>query len=107
MISFEIRYYYLVWHELLGLNGYTAWECVGLPEELQLYLYKAYQVNVTGVAIDLFCDEILNTLNENSEDYFKRIESRYSQVYHENHHIPDWLWQKVSSVIEHKENNAI
>lgn len=93
-----------VWADLLGLNGYIAWECVGLPEETQLYFYKLYLKGVTGLAMALFEKEVLNPLRKNGteaiEQYFAKIENKHSQVYETHHTMPDWLWHKIQPVLK-------
>jgi len=93
-----------IWTDLLGLNGYIAWECVGLPEETQLYFYKLYLKGVKGKAMTLFEKEVLNRLLEKGtqevEQYFAEIEKKYSQVYKTHHLMPDWLWHKIQPVLE-------
>ena len=92
-----------IWAELLGLQGYIPWECVGMPEESQLYFYKLYQQGVRNQAIALFEREILNPLQnsgESVEDYFQQIQDRFGQVYPECHTMPEWLWQKIFPVLE-------
>ncbi|RKZ43134.1 MAG: hypothetical protein DRQ41_06015 [Gammaproteobacteria bacterium] len=93
-----------VWADLLGLNGYVAWECVGLPEETQLYFYKLHLKGVKGLAMELFEREVLNPLRKGGaeavEQYFAEIENQYSQLYQTHHTMPDWLWQKIRPVLE-------
>ncbi|HIE02829.1 MAG TPA: hypothetical protein EYP59_21535 [Thiotrichaceae bacterium] len=89
------------WRELLGLEGYIPWECVGQAEEVQLYFYKAYHAGVTGTAINLFCEEILSKINGDPEVYFNNIEHKYSQVDCE-HHLPIWLLEKVMPILHGK-----
>ncbi|NEP28832.1 MAG: hypothetical protein F6K49_45485 [Moorea sp. SIO3I6] len=95
-----------IWEDLLGLNGYIAWECVGLPEETQWYFYKLYLRGVKGRAMDLFEQEVLNPLRQKGEEhvkqYFSAIEKNYSQVYENHHTMPEWLWQKIQPVLEQK-----
>ncbi|MCW5212122.1 hypothetical protein VU04_04340 [Desulfobulbus sp. TB] len=93
-----------IWRELLGLEGYIPWECVGLADEAQLYFYKAYCSGVCGTAIDMFCKEVLSPLGENGESHFNNIEHTFSEVDCVNHHIPQWLWQKVMPVLHEKRN---
>ncbi|MEM1168404.1 MAG: hypothetical protein AAGJ08_04810 [Cyanobacteria bacterium P01_H01_bin.35] len=93
-----------VWEDLLGLNGYIAWECVGLPEETEWYFYKLYVRGVKGRAIDLFEQKVLNPLKSKGEGYvekyFSEIEQQFSQVYENHHTMPEWLWQKIQPVLE-------
>jgi len=51
---FEMEENLPIWEELLGLKGYIAWECVGIPEETQLYFYKLYVRGIQGKAPSLF-----------------------------------------------------
>ncbi|NMX21577.1 hypothetical protein C5S30_03910 [ANME-1 cluster archaeon GoMg4] len=92
-----------IWRQLLGLEGYIPWECVGHPEEVQLYFYKAYNSNITGAVIQLFQQEILDRqLKEKGVDvekYFNEIEEKYSRVYEEHHYMPDRLWKKVHKIV--------
>lgn len=93
-----------IWRQLLGLEGYIPWECVGHPEEVQLYFYKAYNSNITGEAIQLFQQEILGRRLKGKgmeiEKYFNEIEEKYSKVYEEHHYMPDRLWKKVHKIVE-------
>lgn len=95
-----------IWEDLLGLNGYIAWECVGLPEETQWYFYKLYLRGVKGLAMDLFEQEVLNPLRQKGEEhvkqYFSAIEKNCSQVYENHHTMPEWLWKKIQPVLEQK-----
>ncbi|NEP59164.1 MAG: hypothetical protein F6K31_19420 [Symploca sp. SIO2G7] len=91
-----------IWSELLGLKGYIPWECVGMPEETQLYFYKLYQQGVRNQAIALFEQEILMPLQNSGksvENYFQQIQNQFGQVYKHHHTIPEWLWQKISPVL--------
>ena len=91
-----------IWSELLGLKGYIPWECVGMPEETQLYFYKLYQQGVRNQAIELFEQEILVPLQNSGksvENYFQHIQNKFGQVYERYHTIPEWLWQKISPVL--------
>ncbi|MDY7007391.1 MAG: hypothetical protein SWX82_26540 [Cyanobacteriota bacterium] len=99
-----------IWSELLGLKGYIPWECVGMPEETQLYFYKLYQQGVRNQAfaergvsyIALFEKEILTPLQNSGksvENYFKQIKNKFSQVYEDHHTMPEWLWEKISPVL--------
>ncbi|MDJ1173870.1 hypothetical protein [Roseofilum capinflatum] len=91
-----------LWSDLLGLNGYIAWECVGLPEETQLYFYKLYKQGVKGQAIELFESEIIQPLQDKGESldlYFSAIQDRCSQVYETHHTMPEWLWEKIKPVL--------
>lgn len=105
---FEMEENLPIWEELLGLKGYIAWECVGLPEETQLYFYKLYLRGVKGRAIALFEEKILNPLMEKGEEhvkqYFQEIEKQHSQVYDNHHTMPEWLWQKIQPVLENKDS---
>ena len=91
-----------IWRQLLGLEGYIPWECVGHPEEGQLYFYKAHNSNITGAAIQLFQQEILGRQLKgvDVEKYFNEIEGKYSRIYEEHHYMPDRLWNKVHKIIE-------
>ena len=101
---FEMEENLPIWEELLGLKGYIAWECVGLPEETQLYFYKLYLRGVKGLAIAMFEEKVLNPLREKGEEdvkqYFQEIEKKYSQVYDNHHTMPEWLWQKIQPILE-------
>ena len=91
-----------IWSELLGLKSYIPWECVGMPEENQLYFYKLYQQGVRNQAISLFEREILIPLQHSGqsvEDYFQGIENQFGKVYENHHTMPEWLWQKISPVL--------
>lgn len=91
-----------IWADLLGLNGYIAWECVGLPEETQWYFYKLYQKQIKGLAMDLFKQQVIQPLQEKNIDineYFQEIEKQFSQVYENHHTMPDWLWEKIRGVL--------
>lgn len=35
-----------IWEELPGLKNFIPWECVGHPEEVQLYFYKVKNMGV-------------------------------------------------------------
>jgi len=71
-----------------------------------LYFYKLYLRGVKGRAIALFEEKILNSLSKQGEEhvkqYFQEIEKKYSQVYDTHHRMPEWLWQKIQSVLENK-----
>lgn len=92
-----------VWEDLLGLNGRIPWECVGHPEETQLYFYKALQDGATGCVIDMFTDKIIEPLTsvstENVTRHFATIEEKYSRLDMRHHHMPDWLAQKIFAAI--------
>ncbi|GGA49195.1 hypothetical protein [Okeania sp. KiyG1] len=99
-----------IWSELLGLKGYIPWECVGMPEETQLYFYKVYQQGVRNQAfaergvscIALFEKEILTPLQNSGksvENYFQQIQNQFGQVYEDHHTMPEWLWQKISPIL--------
>lgn len=92
-----------IWEELLGLKGYIAWECVGLPMETQYYFYKLYQNGVKGKAITIFEQQILNPLREKGEEaveqYFSEINRKCTDIYDNHHTMPDWLWNKVRPVL--------
>ena len=92
-----------VWKDLLGLNGYIAWECVGFPEETQWYFYKLYLKGVRNQAIDLFEKEVLNPLKQKGQEqvsqYFSDIEQKFSRIYEHHHTMPHWLWQKIQPVL--------
>ncbi len=92
-----------IWKQLLGLEGYIPWECVGHPKEVQLYFYKAYNSNMRGAAIQLFQQEILDRQLKGKgvdvEKYFNEIEEKYSRVYEEHHYMPDRLWKKVHKIV--------
>ena len=92
-----------VWEDLLGLNGYIAWECVGLPEETQWYFYKLYLKGMRNQAINLFEQEVLNPLRQKGQEqvsqYFSDIERNFSRIYEDHHTMPDWLWQKIQPVL--------
>ena len=93
-----------VWEELLGLRGHIAWECVGHPEETQLYFYKALGQGVTGCAIDMFKDKIIGpmTITQEPTDihhHFGLMEQRYSKVHPKHHHMPEWLSEQVLKVL--------
>lgn len=86
----------------MGLKGYIPWECVGMPEENQLYFFKLYQQGMRNKAIALFEREILIPLQnsvKSVQDYFKQIENQFGQVYENHHTIPEWLWEKISPVL--------
>lgn len=89
-----------VWEDLLGLNGRIPWECVGHPEEAQLYLYKALQGGATGCAIDMFMEKIVRPLvgvgTESLDCKFSAIEEKYSRIDARHHLMPDWLSQRRS-----------
>ncbi|MBP0028026.1 hypothetical protein [Roseofilum sp. Guam] len=92
-----------IWSELLGLKGYIPWECVGMPEENQLYFYKLYQQGVRNQAITLFENEILIPLQNRGnsvEDYFQQIQNQFGQVDENHHTMPEWLWNKIRPVLE-------
>ncbi|HJH28182.1 MAG TPA: hypothetical protein C5S51_00540 [Methanosarcinaceae archaeon] len=95
--SFKDESLLLYWEELLGLKDYLTWECIGHPEELQLYFYKLYNQGVTGCAIDLFHEKILINLQD-SKAYFQQLELKYSKVYSDHHLMPNWLWNKVEKI---------
>ena len=82
-----------IWEDLLELNGYIAWKCVGLPEETQWYFYKLYFRGVKGQGINLFEQEVLNYLKSKGknyvEQYFSEIEQRFSEVYKNYNSIPE------------------
>jgi len=97
----------LVWEDLLGLRDRIAWECVGHPEETQLYFYKARNRGITGAAIDMFADKILEPLSrakshEEIAHHFAAIEDKYSMVHTDHHHMPSWLSDKVLGVLSVK-----
>jgi hypothetical protein len=100
---FEMEENLPIWAEILGLKGYIAWECIGLPEEAQLYFYKLYLRGVKGVAISLFEQHIINPLQEKGkkqvEKYFSEIEKEYSKIYENHHTMPDWLWQRIQPIL--------
>ncbi len=90
------------WSELLRLKGYIPRECVGMPEETQLYFYRLYQQGVRNQAITLFEHEILTPLQnsgESVENYFQQIQNQFGQVDENHHTIPQWLWKKISPVL--------
>ncbi|MDJ0800001.1 MAG: hypothetical protein QNJ51_24870 [Calothrix sp. MO_167.B12] len=101
---FDIEENLPIWEELLGLKGYIPWECVGQAEEAQFYLYHQHKRGVQGLAIDLFRDKILMPLEEKGaervEEYFQTIENKFSRVYETHHTMPDWLWGKISQVLD-------
>jgi len=101
---FEMEENLPIWEELLGLKGYIAWECVGIPEETQLYFYQLYVRGIQGKALSLFEGKILNPLmkkgEEHVKEYFLEIEEKYSQVYDSHHTMPEWLWNKIKAVLE-------
>ncbi len=86
-----------VWEELLGLKKHIPWECVGHPEEVQLYFYKVRSKGINGCAVKMFEDKILTRFTEKGEieKYFDGIEENYSKVYEEHHFMPDWLWSPI------------
>lgn len=94
-----------IWRQLLGIEGYIPWECVGQPEEAQLYLYKALKAGIEGKAIDLLCQELLprtrgkRAKEERLGDHFRAIEAHYSKISAGHHLMPDWLWQRVREVL--------
>lgn len=92
-----------IWSELLGLEGYIPWECVGQPEEAQFDFYKLYQRGVKNQAMDLFERSILVPLQSKGEEqvkeYFQRIEQQFSRVYENHRTMPDWLWEKIKPVL--------
>lgn len=86
-----------IWEELLGLKGYVPWECVGHPNEVQLYFYKVRNKGVKGCAVEMFEDRVLKRFIEQREleTYFDGLEENYSRVYEEHHFMPNWLWGAV------------
>lgn len=93
-----------LWEQLLGLKKHIAWECVGLPEEAQLYFYKIYQKGVRNPGMDLFEREILHPLqsdeDQSVENYFQAIEDKLGQVYEHHHTMSDELWTKLQPILE-------
>lgn len=91
-----------IWEELLGLKGYIPWECVGHPEEVQLYFYKISSKGIKGCAITLFEQKILPEIPKQVgiENYFSKIEDSYSKVYEDHHSMPTWLWQPIKKVLQ-------
>lgn len=90
-----------IWRQLLGLEGYIPWECVGLAKEVQLYFYKVYQAGIRGKALEMFHEEILkNWLQDvNIEEYFQQIEEEYSRIYADHHQMPAWLQERILQVL--------
>lgn len=93
-----------VWEELLGLRGHIAWECVGHPEEAQLYFYKALKRKISGCAIDMFKEKIIDPMEIAQSDAdidhdFGILEDKYLKVYTDHHHMPKWLSEKVFGVL--------
>jgi len=92
-----------VWEDLLGLNGRIAWECVGHPEELALYLYKAVAAGIDGCAIDMFRARVLEPLCASNgtslDDRFAAVERSYSEVDPSHHRMPAWLSSRVLDVL--------
>lgn len=95
-----------VWEDLLGLNDRIPWECVGHPEETQLYFYRAAQAGRRGCAIDLFLETIWKPLAVRFQGsdaavhaHFDGIYKRRSTVDPSHHHMPPWLSDRVLQVI--------
>ncbi len=93
-----------IWEELLGLRDHIAWECVGHPEETQLYFYKVLNRGIAGCAIDTFKEKIIEPMKETQSDaeidhHFSTIQDKYLQVYTDHHHMPKWLSDKVFGVL--------
>lgn len=95
-----------VWEDLLGLNDRIAWECVGHPEEAQLYLYRARSAGLSGCAIDMFDERIWTPLVERlgsaatAGRHFDDIYTRYTVIDDGRHHMPEWLAPRVVDVVQ-------
>lgn len=94
----------IIWSELLGFKEYIPWECVGQPEEAQLYFYKLYQKKVKNLAIDWFEREFMIPLqlkgDNKANTYFQKIEQSFSHVYEDHRTMPDWLWEKIKLILK-------
>ncbi|GGX57803.1 hypothetical protein [Streptomyces noursei] len=90
-----------VWEDLLGFKGRIAWECVGHPEETQLYFYKCRKSGIAGCALDMFEARVIDPLkargygDEGIEHLFDAIEQKYSMIHPNHHHMPEWLANRV------------
>jgi hypothetical protein len=87
-----------IWKDLLGLYDRIPWECVGHPEETQLYFYKMYRSKIRNIAIDLFEERVLKGIDD-PKTHFRDIEQKYSEIYDTHHHMPPWLWNKVKAIL--------
>ncbi|MDJ1185756.1 hypothetical protein [Roseofilum casamattae] len=100
---FEMEENLHIWAELLGLKGYIPWECVGMPEETQLYFYRLYQQGLRNKAIALFEQEVLLPLQMGGvrvDRHFQDIQNRFARVYDDYHTLPQSLWEKVSPILQ-------
>ncbi|MBD3260304.1 MAG: hypothetical protein GF334_01280 [Candidatus Altiarchaeales archaeon] len=87
-----------IWRELLGLEGYIPFECVGHPQETQLYLYKSREKGVGGLVVDLFEKEVLRNIKDPVK-HFTDIEKTYSKVYGDHHNLPPKAWEKIKQTL--------
>jgi hypothetical protein len=77
--------------EMLGLSAHTPFECIGEIEESRLFMKKCLEQGLTGIALDMFAEEILA---DSSIDWPK-IEQKYDFVDPTEHAIPDEIFEKI------------
>jgi hypothetical protein len=77
--------------EMIGLSAHTPFECIGEIEESRLLMKRCLEKGLTGMALDMFAEEILA---DRSIDWPK-IEQKYDFVYATEHAIPDEIFEKI------------
>lgn len=84
-----------IWEELLGLHGYIPWECVGQPDEVQLYIYMAICKGINGIPMELFKQHFSNGATPS----FENVVEKYGRIYDDHHRMPEWLWSSIRKVV--------